>query len=191
MWLLLLYIMGSYFGKYIVSNNNDFSKIYLFSYIFMFFFLTFFNSESFFKFYELKIKIPKTIFISYISPITIFQAISLIMFFSKIKLKNKSLIKIITFLTPLTFSALLIHEQLFQSKINKIISLFNWIINFNNKFLFYKIYGVGIIIYFICIFIDYLRFLLFKAFKIRNFTLFLEKKYPEIIFPLFSLYNHI
>ena len=189
MWLLLLYIIGSYIGKHIISYNNKCSYIYFISYILIFFFSTFFNSEFFSKLYELKNKLPKNIFISYISPTTIMQAISLIMIFSKIKIKNKLLIKIITFLKPLTFSTLLIHEQLFQSKINKIITLFNWIIKFKNKYLFYKIYGIGIIIYFICILIDYLRFLLFKLFKIMNFSLFLENVYPEIIDKIIILLN--
>jgi len=189
MWLLLLYLIGSYIGKHIISYNNIYSYIYLFSYILIFFFSTFSSSEIFFKLYELKIKIPKKIFISYISPITIMQSISLIMIFSKFKIKNKLLIKIIIFLKPLTFSALLIHEQLFQSKINKIITLFNWVIKFKNKYLFYKIYGIGVIIYFICIFIDYLRFLLFKIFKIMNFSIFLENAYPKIINKVIILLN--
>lgn len=38
MWLILLYIIGSYFGKHIFSNINNFNKIYLFSYTLIFFF---------------------------------------------------------------------------------------------------------------------------------------------------------
>ena len=59
MWLLLLYLIGSYIGKHIISYNNIYSYIYLFSYILIFFFSTFSSSEIFFKLYELKIKIPK------------------------------------------------------------------------------------------------------------------------------------
>ena len=109
------------------------------------------------------------------------QAILSIMIFAKLKIKNILLIKIISFLFPLTFSVLIIHESLFKKKINIIIALFNWILKFKKKFLFFKIYGVGVIIYFICISLDYLRFLLFKIFQIRKFCLLLEKVFPEII----------
>ena len=76
---------------------------------------------------------------NYISPTIIMQSISLIMILSKIDIKNNTLIKIISFLSPLTFSALLIHEILFQEKSNKIKILFDWIIDFKNEILFYKI----------------------------------------------------
>ena len=98
-------------------------------------------------------------------------------------------IKIISFLSPLTFSVLPIHEHLFQSKTNIIIILFNWIFMFKTKFIFFKIYGVGTLIYFICAFIDYLRFLIFKILKIKQFSLFLEKKFPSLIDEIISLMN--
>ena len=79
----------------------------------------------------------------------------------------------------MNFSALLIHEQIFKSRINKILAFFNWVINFKNKFLVFKFYAIGIFIYFICISIDYLRLLLFKFLKIRNFSLMLDKNILE------------
>ena len=174
-----VYIIGAFFGKYIIMkkyNNNYF----FFSFNFLlFFFATFFSSEFYFyfKLIKLKYKINNKLFISYISPTMVIQAITLIMIFSNLKIKNKFLIKIISFLTPLNFSAQLIHARFFQTKIKIIKALFKWITMFKTKILFFKIYGVGIIIYFICIFIDYLRFLIFKLFKIRNFTLFIEKEF--------------
>ena len=187
MWLILLYIIGSYFGKYIIMFKNV-SFIYFLIYSIIFLLSTFLSSEIYFKLNEIKLKIPKTILISYISPTMIMQAISMIMIFTKIKI-NKPLIKIISFLSPLTFSALPIHEHLFQSKTNIIIILFNWIIMFKKKFLFFKIYGVGTLIYFACVFIDYIRFLIFKILKIKQFCLFLEKKFPELLDKIISLLN--
>ena len=102
------------------------------------------------------------------------------MFFMKLKIKNIYLIKIISFLTPLNFSAQLIHARLFQTKLRIIIYLFKWILMFKTKILFCKIYGVGIMIYIFCILIDYIRFLAFKLLKIRNFSLFIEKEFAEI-----------
>ena len=144
-------------------------------------FATLFSSEFYFKLIKLKSKIQKKLFISYISPTMVMQALALVMIFSKLKIQNKFLIKIISFLTPLNFSAQLIHARFFQTKIKIIKSLFSWVIKFNEKNLFFKIYVVGIIVYFICIFIDYIRFLIFKLLKIRNFALFIEKVIPKIL----------
>ena len=109
------------------------------------------------------------------------QAISLVMIYSKINIKNKILIKIISFITPLNFSAQLIHARLFQTKLKIIKVLFNLISNFRPKILFFKVYGFGIIIYFICIYIDYARFLIFKLLKIREISIFIEKTIPGLI----------
>ena len=179
MWLILLYIIGAFLGKYIIDYNNN--NIILFIKCLIFFVATFFSSEIYFKLIQLKSKIKKNIFISYLSPTMVIQAITLVMIFSQIKIKNKFLIKILSFLTPLNFSAQLIHARLFQTKIKIIKILFRWVLMFKPNLLFFKIYGVGIIIYFICIFIDYLRFLIFKFLRIRNFTLFIEKEIPKKI----------
>ena len=176
MWLILLYIIGSYFGKHINMNKYKYNII-IPSCFLIFLFATLFSSEFYFK---LKSKLKK-LFINYLSPTMIMQAIALVMIFSKLKIQNKFLIKIISFLTPLNFSAQLIHARFFQTKIKIIKSLFNCVIKFNEKNLFFKIYTVGIIVYFICIFIDYMRFLIFKLLKIRNFALFIEKIIPKIL----------
>ena len=179
MWLIILYIIGAYIGKYKISKKKKITRVYIFSYLLMYLFSFLYTSEITFKLIEFKSTITK-IFINYISPTIIMQSISLIMILSKIDIKNKLLIKIISFLSPLTFSALLIHEILFREKSNKIKILFNWIIDFKNEMLFYKIYGTGVIIYLICVFIDYIRLIIFKLLRIRDFCLFLERIIPDL-----------
>ena len=182
MWLLILYIIGAFFGKYIIIDKNKYnSKIFFVSNILLFLFVTLFSSEIYFKLIELKSRINKKLFINYLSPTMVIQAITLVMFFSRLKIKNNLLIKIITFITPLNFSAQLIHARLFQTKQKIIKALFVYVKMFNPKLLFFKIYVVGAFIYFICIFIDYFRFLIFKLFKIRQFAIFIEKEISKII----------
>lgn len=112
----------------------------------------------------------------------VIQALSLVMIFSKLNIKNKFLIKIISFLTRHNFSAQLIHARLLaQTKLNIVTIFFNWIHMFKNKILFFKIYGVGIITYFVCISFDIIRFSIFKLLKIRKISIFLEKVIPDII----------
>ena len=179
MWLLVLYIIGAYFGKYVILEKNK-TIIIIFSSLLIFIFATFLSSELHYKITKSKRNKSK-ILISYISPTMVMQAISLVMIFSKLNIKNKFLKNLISFLTPLTFSTYLIHSHLFNTKLKIIKILFKWVFMFNHKLLFLKIYCVGIIIYFICTCLDYIRFLIFKILKFREFSLIVEKVIPKLI----------
>ena len=179
MWLLVLYIIGAYFGKYVILEKNK-TIIIIFSSLLIFIFATFLSSELHYKITKSKRNKSK-ILISYISPTMVIQAISLVMIFSKLNIKNKFLKNLISFLTPLTFSTYLIHSHLFNTKLKIIKILFKRVFMFNHKLLFFKIYCVGIIIYYICTCVDYIRFLIFKILKFREFSLFVEKLIPKLI----------
>lgn len=181
MWLTILYIIGAYFGKYIIKKENDVRVRYYIIYFLIYICSSFTSSEVYLKLFKIKSKIPKKLLISYLSPTMLLQAISLIMIFGKLTIQNKLIIKIISFITPLNFSAQLIHARLFQTKIKIIINFFNWIKNFKSNKLFFKIYALSFLIYFFCIIIDYLRFLLFKLCKVRKICLYIEKNGPKII----------
>ena len=172
MWLVILYIIGAYYGKYIIIKKEN--KNFL-VYLLMFLFSTFLSSELYFGLIKAKVKNNHDMLINYLSPTMLIQAVSLVMIYSKLNIKNKLLIKIISFLVPLNFSAQLIHARLFQTNIKIIKFFFNWILKLKPKLLFFKIYGFGILIYFICIYIDYIRLLIFKILKIRDFSLLIEK----------------
>ena len=113
------------------------------------------------------------------------------MIFSSIKITNKFLIKIIKFITPLTFSATLIHSILFSIKINIVLFLFESIRQFNINFLILKIYMLSIIIFIFCILIDYFRLLLFKIIRIREICFSLEKLFPKLIDRIFKLFQNL
>ena len=176
-WLTILFILGAYIGKFLIINKKNKNTIYFLICILIYIFCSFLTYEVYFHLLKTKSTINNKILISYLSPTTVLQALSLIMLSSKLNIKNKYIIKIISFLSPLTFSAQLIHARLFREKnIKKM--LFVFINKFNYSWLSYKIYGLGILIYFICIFIDYFRLLLFNILKIRNLSILLENKVP-------------
>lgn len=179
MWLIILYIIGVYFGKYIIINNINILNFILF--LILYLFSTLLSFEVHLKLIKMRSKITNRLLISNISPTMIIQSISFIMIFPKLKIENKILIKIISFLSPLTLGALFIHEIFFQSRINIISNLFNWIFIINNKLIFFKIYFIGFILYFFCIFIDYLRLLIFNLLNIRKLCQFIEKELPRLI----------
>ena len=106
----------------------------------------------------------------------VIQSISIIFFLMQINY-NKYLGKIISFIGTLTFGVYLIHydkyirddilSKLFDNEKNNI-SLFSVYKLFITKSLF---------VFIICIFIDYLRNILFKFLKIRKICIILDKKY--------------
>ena len=170
LWLWILYIVGAYFGRFLIDKSTFSNFLYLLLYLIISFISSEYSINNIRKKNSLNF-----IFLSYASPTVIIQAISLIFFFSHIKINNNLLIKIISFFYPLNFSVNIIHSRFFFSKLQSSQKLFKFINSLSPKNLFFKIYGISIVIYFICTFIDYLRLLLFKLFKIRNICEIIEK----------------
>ena len=173
-WLVILYIIGGFFRKYVINNEKKAKIKYYFFWIFMYLFFSFFTFGVFLKIINFKNYIPNKLFIDYLSPTILFQAISLLMFFSKINVKNIFMQNIINFLNPLNFSVILIHGDLFKAKNIFIKNFFNWIKNYKGAFILFRIYLIGISIYIISILVDYLRLSLFKLLKIRKFCELIE-----------------
>ena len=99
LWLLILYIIGGYLGKFYINK----ALISRFLYFQIYLICSIITSEYIF-YSNRKYKLQNLIFLSYNSPTIIIQALSLICFFSNIKINNKNLIKLITFFYPLNFS---------------------------------------------------------------------------------------
>ena len=132
-WLTILYIIGSYLGKYKLENiDKSSNKIKIFFFI-NYIGLSFLSSEIFFI-------TRKSFLICYLSPTILSQAICLVIIFYTMKIKNKFIITIIKFITPLVFSATLIHSILFSFNLKIIVSLFDSLRELNITFIFLKIY---------------------------------------------------
>ena len=131
-WLVILYIIGGFFRKYVINNEKKAKIKYYFFWIFMYLFFSFFTLGVFLKIINFRNYIPNKLFIDYLSPTILFQAISLLMLFSKINVKNIFIQNIINFLNPLNFSVILIHGDLFQTK-NKFIRNFFDFLKLNKR----------------------------------------------------------
>ena len=177
LWLIILYIIGGYLGKYIIKGKINSDMKYFFIFIFIYLGSSFFSSEFSFLLINTKNKKYKNLFINYLSPTILFQALSLIMIFSRLKINNKFIINIISFLSPLTFSTLIIHCVLFNRNFYIMASFFKFVKSINYNIIFFKIYGLSIFAYFFCIFIDYFRLLLFRIMKIRELIQFIERRF--------------
>ena len=171
LWLLILYIFGGYLGRFYIHQFIIYNPLYILIYLIF----SLISSEYIFYCVN-RFNFRYKLFLSYISPTTIIQALSLIFFFSNININNNYLIKAISFLYPLNFSVTIIHQIFFASQIKPVQKLFNFIKSLSSNKLFFKIYGISIGIYFICTSIDYIRLLLFKALRIKNISYYIEKK---------------
>ena len=88
MWLTILYIIGGYFGKNILPNNNKKSICYFIFFILIYIFSFYFTFVIFVLLLKKESKISSMLFIDYLSPTIILEAISLIFIFSRLKIKT-------------------------------------------------------------------------------------------------------
>ena len=178
-WLIILYIIGGYLGKYIIINQYYKSFKYFIICLLIYLFLAFITSESFFILDNINSSFYyKKILYNYLSPTIIFEALSLIMMFSKLSINNKFTIKIISFFTPFTLNITLIHLRLFGESI----ITFNWLNKLkSNNIIFIVVYLYGIILYIFLGLIDYLRSKFFKILKIKQFCLFIENIFSKLM----------
>lgn len=182
--LLIFYIIGTYFDKYIFYKTNSIIIrilicIFCFT-IFIFISLISYNINIKKLFPELKSNIKNLLKIEINSFPMLIQTCSITLFIAQIKF-NKIVSKIITFIGPLTFDAYLIHENpLIRSKyISNIFSLSPN--NLNLSIIIILIFKNAFLIFTICIFIAYIRNILFKFLKIKIICNYFEIIITKII----------
>ena len=183
LWLLIFYITGAYIGKYRVTYTGVKKYIYclicLFTYCFSTFLFYKSNNNGFSNingYYKRKIinLLNQIINENFDSPIKIIQTISVTLFFLQIKY-NKYLSKIICFFGQFAFGIYLVHNNSIIKKniMNKL--FMNDSSNLSLKSTMIIFLGKALKVFIICIFIDFLRHLLFTILRIRKICIFLEK----------------
>lgn len=164
-WLCILYIMGACLRKYNISDKVKDRKT-----LAIYFVAILITCLSKFGIGIITSKIwgePRydKILVSYISPTIILAAVSLLLFFSRLKLKGY-MIKIVSFLAPLSFGVYLIHDfPLVRIYLMK--KAFVNVVNMNPILMVTVIIGSAVIIFVICAFIDWIRLMLFNIFKVK------------------------
>ncbi len=164
-WLIILYLIGGYIRRFGALENVKkiwFCLAYLF-----FAFLTFGS--------RIVIQLVTTslfgsikyenLWTSYISVTILAEAVSLLLFFSRIQFKS-IFRKIVVFMAPLAFSVYLIHEHPYIRE-QLIDNRFAWYANLNSAVMVLSIIGTAIAIFVLCILIDCLREALFNVLKAK------------------------
>jgi hypothetical protein len=178
-WLLILYIAGGYFGKYIISNGKRTLIFYLIN-------ITIFIVSTLLCYYmhfckEKKLKIIKNLFkLKFNSLAMILQVFSLMLISLHIKI-HKILSKIICFFGPLTFGVYLIHDNRFMRAyfIRKIFNNYSSSLKVSYIILLIIIKGFQILC--ICLLIDFFRNIIFIILKIKKLCIIFDKIINNLI----------
>ena len=113
--------------------------------------------------------------LNYSSPTYLGISYLTILIFSNINIKNKYLIKIISFFSPLTYGIYLIHNHILVRKF-LISKYFLWLLEFKSIKMFIIEVLCSFCVFFFCSFIDSLRTLIFTFLKIKKLFIILENK---------------
>lgn len=165
-WLMVMYLVGGYFSKYPVTIQKPYKCIVAF---FGFALLNFI-----FK-YIIELITTKLlgnashgdVFLSYTSPVAVGEAVSLLLFFSNLKINNIKLMKFISLITPSVFSVYIIHvHPLVFWRILK--DAFTGLTEYNLLVSFVLIIAISVTIFVCCIALDFIRIMIFKLLRINK-----------------------
>ena len=181
-WLMVTYLVGGYFSKYPVTIKKPYKCLVAF--------LSLALLNSIYK-YLIELATFKLlgapsygdIFMSYTSPVMVGEALCLLLYFSNLKVNNKKLIKLVSFITPTIFSVYIIHVHplIFWKILN---DAFTGVTKYNFLVSFALILAIAFAIFIGCVSLDYIRILIFKLFKVdyycKKFGAFIKQKTDKI-----------
>ena len=184
-WFFILYITGTFIGKYNTIYKGLKKCIYCFLCLLIFSFASYIyfklmKNEFFIlignKRIDFPIQFKGMLTKNYNSLLTIVQSISASLFFLQIHY-NKYFAKVICFFGPLVFGVYLIHDNEIVRG-NIIRSIYdNKPTNLNSNIALRLMLGIPLKIFIFCIIIDYFRHLLFTLLRLKKIFMFLETKF--------------
>lgn len=172
-WLSMLYFIGGIIKKSGIEkklNGNAMILCYIAST----------SIASLFKLLTEKYSVKNVnpdILTFYVSPTILAAAFFLFIFAVKMKINNRAAVKVISFLSPLSFSVYLIHTNTWVWYEFK--DAFAAYAKHRAMLMFFDVIVTAVIIYLICSAIDILRFYIFKWLKITKHLSALEDKFSK------------
>ena len=179
-WLIYLYLIGAYIGKYVDIKKIKTSSLLvkITSCIVIAFILNVLVRLITPKIYG-SLMWPQW-FINYISPFNLIASIYIVMLFYKISIKNISLSKIITFLGISSFSVYIIHTHYLVYEYPLKLAFYD-VGQYNFIIIISIIILLMIVIYLICALIEFIRLQLFKIFKINSLVNLIGNKLDKLL----------
>ena len=175
LWLSFLYLFGAFFSKYKIEVKD---KIWLF--------LGFFICASLsyiWGLFSINFIIFKT-FLNYTSPTLLICACCLVLLFSNVKI-NVLLKKIIKFFAPLAFGVYVIHIHPYVWN-HIMYKIFEGYGTLHPALFTLSLIFTAIALFVIFALMDYIRLLLFKLCRVKEFCNFIEKKIRNICSKIFK-----
>ena len=169
-WFINLYFIAGY-----LKLHFDIKKYCLKTYIGIYFLLSFLLMAANFIFLIIsKGRYSANFMYNYYSFTVVLASIALFCFFKNLKINNKTINKLVTFLSPLTFGVYLIHENHYIRSL-----IWNNIPKIYNNLVIYLIYIIiaVITIYIVCSFVE---FLIIKIINLLTSKIFNSKKFKKL-----------
>lgn len=168
-WFFMLYLVGGYLRKYgeKIKYNNKWNLVIFFS-------LAFLNII-----YKFIIEHVSTIafgkpnwgdlLMINSSPIILGEAVTLILFFIRIPIKENSVgVKLIKYVSPLVFSVYIIHVHPFVFWNPVVVDRFTLLADLNPILTIMSVFCVAFVVYFVCLLQDLIRQKIFEVIRIRD-----------------------
>ena len=186
-WLIILYIYGSFFGKFNFLEKKQNKYFFFFIFCFIIVVLSLLKTFLILNKYK-KYRNNDNINIDYTSPSSVIISICFLILFSNLRIKNIYLLKCISFFSPLTFGVYLLHNHLLVRNI-LIYSHFSFLLKYNNfQMILVEIISSLFILLF-CSILDYLRYIIFNILKVRQICQLIINRIEIIAHKIISLIN--
>ena len=182
-WIASMYLLGAYIKKYNPLKNFSWWKS-LIAYVLCI--ALAFLSKRLIESYPVneRYQLTKYAFIFYPSPFIFLQALFLFNTFRQLKIKG-ILAKIISVLSPLTFGVYLIHDNPIIRQ-NFISGKFAYYLDYSVVKMVFMIGLTALIIFAICMTIEFLRNQLFKLIKVKSFSNRLAGLFAKVMDKIFK-----
>jgi len=188
-WLLILYFLGGYFGRFYSESHkhNKFIILILCSVVIAL--------AAYYRNLLLINKIKNkdhfySMTFEYTAPSSVIIAACFILFFSKLDINSIIFQKIISFFAPLTFGIYLIHEhKIVRGRIIK--GNYKFLLKYKSKELILGILSESSKIFLFCSVIDFIRLLIFKIFRIRQICILIETLITKILNFILIIFEYL
>ena len=183
-WFFVLYLIGGYLRKHVTDWNLRYKNCW--------------NLIAFFGFAVLnlvyKISIESAtacvfgkamygeLLWTNASPIMIGEAISLFLFFSRLRMKNNTVTKVVNFVSPLVFAVYIIHVHPLIFWNSAVVNAFAPLADLSPVFTSMFVVGIAIIIFLVCVALDFVRDTWFRLLKIRKICDIVAQKVSIIVY---------
>ena len=179
LWLAILYLIGGYIAKYKPFENWAAKRC----------FLAYFVCVLAISLSRIAIALVtravlgsiqhENFFLGYVDFFVVFGAIFLVLGFSKLNVTGTKMRRLISWVSPLTFGVYLAH--LTPLVWDWLYGRFVFFAQYNTVIIVALTVGIVLAIFVVCALIDFLRLQLFKLFKIKKFSAWLEKWIGKLI----------